>query len=152
MRLPRINLPAHKGTRNRPVRNGGNWPGQAEDSPRLGAGNLPFSCSPRPRPGRARRPTGSGRVLVVTSGCFADTEPERDRSGRRATSAKPDGQEWVESGFSRVSAMLPASLNGSSTDDWPTLREAARDPDETSAVLNSPPRSGRSDAYQAPPR
>jgi hypothetical protein len=37
-----------------------------------------------------------GRVLVVTSGSFADTERERGRSERRAASEKLDGQVWVE--------------------------------------------------------
>lgn len=43
-------------------------------------------------------PTACGRVLVVMSGSFADTEPERGRSGQRAASEKPDGQVWVDCG------------------------------------------------------
>jgi hypothetical protein len=44
------------------------WPGQVEASPRLGAGNLSFSCSPRPRLGaRGDRPHLAVSVSSIRS-------------------------------------------------------------------------------------
>lgn len=45
---------------------------------------------------RGTRTSADGCVLMVTSGRFADTEPERGLSGRQAASEKPDGQVWVD--------------------------------------------------------
>lgn len=58
------------------------------------------------------------------SGCFADTEPERGRSGRRAASEKPDGLVWVGSDPSRQGgAVVRSSLYEVS----PRSKDAASD-------------------------
>jgi hypothetical protein len=44
------------------------WPGQVKDNPNLGAVNLSFSCSPRPRlDARADRPVVAGSASSRTS-------------------------------------------------------------------------------------
>lgn len=59
---------------------------------------LPDSCR--------SRMTEPGRVPVATNGCFADTEPERGRSRRRAALAKLVGQQWVGSDLSNQHAAV----------------------------------------------